>query len=414
METGSQMDLALWRYGIISPLLHRQANETQVGELLEHLAGQNYIRPDGAHVVLSAETIRKWLYRYHHGGLPALGNKVRSDKGRYDVAAVLSEAMYRLRGEHPGWSVALILKELMDTGLWNGLSPSRSTMYRFASAKNLRRDPHSELPPTCRSFTFTKFGQLWIADFLHGPRLRFGKQKKKTYLHAIIDDASRYVVSAGFYQSENLESLIGELMKACRTFGLPQRLYTDNGAAYASRHLKIVTARLGVHLIHTPARRPQGRAKVERFFRTLRDQLLAKEHFQNIEQMNQALTKWLAEYHQRTHRTLKCSPLEKRLTGENVCRRVPEVADMEALFRMERRCRVYKDGTIRFKTQVFEVPGCLPGQRVRIYFTPWDLSLVYYGDEMQLARKIDPVANALRFKHPIFSAAKEGQDENKK
>ena len=279
METGDPMDLALWRYGIISPLLHRQANETQVGELLDHLAGQNYVRPDGAIVTLSAETIRKWLYRYNRGGLPAMGNKQRSDKGRYDVPAVLSEAIHRLRQEHPGWTLALILNELMDSGLWNGLSPSRSTMYRFASARNLRRNPDIEGSPACRSFSFTKFGQLWTADFLHGPRLKVGKQKKKTYLHAIMDDASRYVVGAGFYHNENLESLIGELMKACRTFGLPQRLYTDNGAAYSSRHLKIVTARLGVHLIHTPARRPQGRAKVERFFRTVRDQLLAQAAF---------------------------------------------------------------------------------------------------------------------------------------
>ena len=75
---------------------------------------------------------------------------------------------------------------------------------------------------------------------------------------------------------------------------------------------------------------------------------------------------------------------------------------------MERRCRVYKDGTIRLKTQVFEVPGCLPGGRATVYFTPWDLSQVYYGDEMRLARKIDPVANALRFKHPIFQSRKGG------
>ena len=229
------MDLALWRYGIISPLLHRQANETQVGELLDHLAGQNYVRPDGAIVTLSAETIRKWLYRYNRGGLPALGNKQRSDKGRYDVPAVLSEAIHRLRQEHPGWTLALILKELMDSGLWNGLSPSRSTMYRFASARNLRRDPDVERSQACRSFSFTKFGQLWTADFLHGPRLKLGKQKKKTYLHAIMDDASRYVVGAGFYHNENLESLIGELMKACRTFGLPQRLYTDNVNLYIIR-----------------------------------------------------------------------------------------------------------------------------------------------------------------------------------
>jgi len=414
MDHDHPMDLALWRYGIISPLLHRRANDAQVGELLDHLAGRYYLRSDGGQVSLSAETIRKWLYRYNRGGLPALDNKPRSDKGLHDVPEVLSEAMHRLRRDNPAWTVALILKELMDTGVWNGLSPSRSTMYRFASAKNLRRDP--QLPPSrgCRDFTFTQFGQLWIADFLHGPRLKIGKQKKKTYLHAIIDDASRYVASAGFYRSETMESLITELMKACRTFGLPERLYTDNGAAYISRHLKIVTARLGVHLIHTPARRPQGRAKVERFFRTVRDQFLAKQRFQNIEQMNQALNPWLAEYHQRPHKSLDCSPLQKRLTGENACRHVPELADMDGLFRMERRCRVYNNGTIHLKKDVFEVPGCLPGQRVMVYFTPWDLSQVYYGDDMKLARRLDPVANAHRFDHAIFQNAREKTDDQKK
>lgn len=407
MNQAEKMDLALWRYGVISPLLHRQANENHQGELLAHLAGRSYVRPDGAYVSLSAETMRKWLYRYHQGGLPALADKERSDKGRYDVSSVLSEAMFSLRREHPRWTTALILKQLGQTGLWNGLSPSRSSLYRFAAAHNLRRDPHLTPEASCRGFTFTQFGQLWIADFLHGPKIKIRKQKKKTYLHAVIDDSSRYIVSAGFYLAETTESLIGELMKACRTFGLPQRLYCDNGAAYAGRHLKIVTARLGIHLIHTPARRPQGRAKVERFFKTVRDQLLAREHFQNLDQMNLALAQWLAEYHQRPHRTLNGSPLQKRLSSENVCRRVPEVADMEALFRMERRCRVYKDGTIRLKTRILEVPGCLPGQRVTVYYTPWDLSRVYYGEDMRLAHQVDPVANALRFTHPAFMIPKE-------
>lgn len=407
MDQQERMDLALWRYGIISPLLHRQVDEVNMIELLENLAGRSYARPDGACVVLSAETMRKWLYRYNRGGLPALANKERSDKGRYDVPAILSEAIFRMRREHPRWTTALLFKKLTETGLWNGLSPSRSSLYRFATAHNLRRDPHLKPETACRAFTYTQFGQLWIADFLHGPKLKVGKQKKNTYLHAIIDDSSRYIVSACFYLGETVESLIGELMKGCRTFGLPQRLYTDNGAAYISRHLKIVSARLGVHLIHTPARRPQGRGKVERFFKTVREQLLAGEQFQSLDQMNTALAKWLAEYHQQPHRTLGCAPLHKRLAGESVCRRVPEIADMEALFRMERRCRVYKDGTIRLKTRILEAPGCLPGQRVTVYYTPWDLSRVYYGDDMRLAQLLDPVQNALRFTHPAFAIEKE-------
>jgi hypothetical protein len=67
---------------------------------------------------------------------------------------------------------------------------------------------------------------------------------------------------------------------------------------------------------------------------------------------------------------------------------------------MERRCRVYKDSTIQFKTKRYEVPGCLPGSRVTIYYMPWDKTHIYYGQEMKKARMTDPSANARRFDHP--------------
>jgi putative transposase len=74
--------------------------------------------------------------------------------------------------------------------------------------------------------------------------------------------------------------------------------------------------------------------------------------------------------------------------------------DIEALFRMERRCRVYNDCTIHFKKIRYEVPGCLPGSRVTIYYMPWDRTCIYYGNEMKKARIVDLGANARRFEHP--------------
>jgi hypothetical protein len=127
--------------------------------------------------------------------------------------------------------------------------------------------------------------------------------------------------------------------------------------------------------------------------------------------MNRELAAWLAEYHQRPHRTLTCSPLEKRLNSENVCRRLPEVADLDALFRMEKRCRVYLDGTIRLKKRIFEVPGCLPGGRVKVYFMPWDLSRVYYGDDMTPAKPLDRTANSKRFQHPNSTLKTEDKND---
>ena len=412
MEDNRQMDLALWRYGIISPLLHRDANDVYLCDLLHILSENSYIHPlDGRHISVSAEAIRKWFYRYNHGGLTALADKQRSDKGQHNVPQALADAMFELRKDHPRWTLALLLRQMVQKKLWDETTPSRSVLYRFARANDLMRDPHLNLAQIVRPFSYDKFGQMWTADFMHGPKLWVEKKKKKSYLHVIIDDCTRYVVSGRFYLSESTETLIKELMCATRRFGIAQGLYTDNGSAYNSRHLKIVCANLGMRQPHTPPRRPQGRSKVERFFRTVREQFLAKQHFKRIDQINWAFDQYLQDYHHRRHSTLECSPMQKRLSVDSVCRQLPEVVDIQALFRTQRRCRVYNDGTIRLNKKAFEVPGCLPGTRVTVHFMPWDLSRIYYGDDMQPAKAVNLSANAHRFEHPNFTHTKEADDE---
>ena len=392
-------ELALWRYGIISPLLHRDASSLPFGKMLDQASGNTYVQPSGDHIILSAETIRKWLYRYLKTGLPGLEGKTRSDKGKHDIPETISSEMVALRSEHPRWTLARLIRQLAQEGLWNGRKPSRSALYRFAKAHNLQRDSHIYPDEVTRPFAFDHFGQLWVADFLHGPRLYHGRKKKKTYLHVILDDSSRFIVAGRFYLTESVEPLIYDFMGAVRRFGLPQRFYTDNGAAYASRHLKILCARNAVDLVHTPPYRPQGRGKVERLFRTVRDQFLC-DRFKTLDEVNKAFTRWISRYHQTLHSSLKCSPLQKRLQTRSVCRELAPSVDIEALFRMERRCRVYNDSTIRFKKTTYEVPDCLPGSRVTIYYMPWDKTCIYYGDEMKKARILDLGANARRFENP--------------
>ncbi len=399
-QNDKKFELALWRYGIISPLLHRDANDIPVGELLDQASWKQYVHPDGCHVSLSAETLRKWRYRYLRCGLPGLTGKVRSDKGKHQIPDEIGSAMYAMREEHPRWTTAKMIIELTETGKWNGRSPSRSAIYRFAKASNLKRDPHINSEKKVRPFAFDHFGQLWIADFLHGPKLFKGKEKRKTYLHVILDDSSRFIVHGGFYLTESVEPLIYDLMGAVRRFGIPQRFYTDNGAAYAGRHLKILCARNGIDLVHTPPYVPQGRGKVERVFRTIRDQFLCDKHFKTLKQINDGFKLWVSKYHETIHSSLKCSPLQKRLQVKNVCRVLPPSTDIEALFRMERRCRVYNDCTIQFKKTRYEVPDCLPGARATIYYMPWDRTCLYYGHDMKKARIVDPSANARRFEHP--------------
>jgi len=181
-DSDKNLDIALWRYGLISPFLHRSANDLTFGKMLEKASLQKYVHPEGSHVILSGETLRKWLYRYQHLGLPGLQDKPRSDKGRHHIPDKISSQMLALRMEHPRWTTARLIKELAKAGIWNGRRPSRSALYRFAKTQNLQRDPHIHLEQNARPFAFDHFGQLWSADFLHGPKLYCGKNKRKTYL----------------------------------------------------------------------------------------------------------------------------------------------------------------------------------------------------------------------------------------
>ncbi|WP_300465574.1 DDE-type integrase/transposase/recombinase [Desulfobacula sp.] len=398
-QNDKKFEIALWRYGIISPLLHKDANDIPVGELLDQASLKRYVHPDGLHVSLSAETLRKWRYRYLSCGLPGLTGKERSDKGKHQIPDDIRSAMYAMREEHPRWTTAKMIIELTEKGKWNGRSPSRSAIYRFAKEYNLQRDPHINPKQNVRPFAFDHFGQLWMADFLHGPKLFDGKKKHKTYLHIILDDSSRFIVHGGFYLTESVEPLIYDLMGAVRRFGIPQRFYVDNGSAYISRHLKILCARNGIDLVHSPPFQPQGRGKSERLFRTVRDQFLC-DKFKTVNQVNDAFKLWVSRYHETIHSSLNCSPLQKRLQTKSVCRALSPSIDIDALFRMERRCRVYNDCTIRFKKIRYEVPDCLPGSRVTIYYMPWDRTCIYYGSEMKKARIVDLNANARRFEHP--------------
>jgi hypothetical protein len=88
--------------------------------------------------------------------------------------------------------------------------------FAFALNNNLMHDPHLIVVEPVRLFEFDKFGLMWTADFMHGPKLYASKKKHKSHLHVIIDDCIRYVVSGRFNPSESAQSLTVELMTAIR------------------------------------------------------------------------------------------------------------------------------------------------------------------------------------------------------
>ena len=56
---------------------------------------------------------------------------------------------------------------------------------------------------------------------------------------------------------------------------MPIRLYMDNAKIYRSPQLARIAASIGILIVHTPPYQPEGRGKIERFFRSVREQFLA-------------------------------------------------------------------------------------------------------------------------------------------
>ena len=239
---------------------------------------------------------------------------------------------------------------------------------------------------------------------MHGPPVTVtGRTRRKSYLIAFLDDATRVIPHAAFTLAENTQAFLPVFKQAILRRGFPERFYVDNGANYRSHHLALVCAKLGVALIHARPYRPQGKGKIERFFRSLRAQLLTRldaPDTASLEALNRRLGAWLeGEYHHTPHRGLEGgTPLERwaQTAGEV---RFPEPGlDLDDLFLFEATRKVQKDRTVSLNGVVYEVDAALVGEKVSLRFDPAaapgrPVQVCHQGQLIELAKPVETYAN---------------------
>lgn len=374
----AQSELALWRFSLIAPLLHRAPN-VSLAEMARQLAAEVKNSPDGAPVFLSADTLLRWLRRYQTDGLGALENQPRSDRGCSraldpDTVAKLLE----LAGEHPAWTIKAVHRRIqLDLARPVPLKPVYRLLKgrrRLAPKEAFRRRP-AGVPQV-----------LWLADTMHGPEVYGpGRTKRKCFLIALLDDASRAVMAGAFSLRDNVLALMPVLREALLARGLPHRLLVDNGANYRSLVLRSACARLGIHLVHATPYRATSKARLERFFLTVRLQFLPRlPQFPTLWQVQTEWARFLAEYHGTPHSSLTeligkpTTPLDFYLgfLPDDV-RHLSELA-IEDLFLIEATRRVNADATVRVAAKFWEVRAELAGSRVRVRFNPDNAKRVLY------------------------------------
>jgi len=397
--------VALFRYGLIADLVHLPPGSPGIAERLRVKARADYTIPGSRRTRVAAETIRDWLKRYRRGGFEALLPKPRADRGQpRRLPDTVAEALIAIKAQHPKLSVRRVIERARDSGRIPGdVALPHSTVHRLLSREGLMVSK-TDAPTGAdrRRFAFKFAGELWMSDVMHGLRVGDGQgRRRKTYLIAFIDDATRVIPYAAFAFAENTVAFLPVFKQALIRRGIPQRLYVDNGANYRSRQLALVCAKLGTALIHARPHQPQGKGKIERWFRTARAQLLSQltaDDTASLEALNRRLWAFVeGEYHRTPHRGLAGNtPLEQwALVGDQV--RFPD-AGLDELFLFEAKRRVMNDRTVSLNGHVYEVDAVLVGETVTLRYDPAvpparPLAVVHQGQPAGQATPLDAYAN---------------------
>jgi putative transposase len=403
--------IALFRYGLIAPLVLETLPRGELTRRALEIASRSYVIPYSSRRQVSADTLLEWTLSYRRNGLAALTPKTRNDRGQLraidDPTAALIE---RLKRENPHRTGTALLHQLAMTVDNQPLAQvSPSTLYRFLRARGLTE--RQLLQDKAAASSHKKYeaqfaNQIWQSDMLFGPWVeRPGGGKRQVFLQATLDDASRLIPHAQFYLDQGLDSFLDCLRQAIAARGLPTRLYMDNAKIYRSPQLARIAASIGILIVHTPPYQPEGRGKIERFFRSVREQFLASldpKSLLSIEQLNEQLWHWLdTVYHRHAHSALQTTPLLRWQRDIEQVRQLPPSTDLRRVFFHRADRLVRRDSTFLLHNRFFEAPPQLAGQRIEARFDPLDLTHVeihHDGKPAGTARLVDAVVNGRTYR----------------
>lgn len=400
MDEVLRNQIALFRYGIIAPLITKEVTTPKErGQFFRDAAEKYYRHPDGRMVQVSCDTVYRYYRSYQAEGFEGLKPNGRSDVGKTRKLDedIISQINY-LHKEYPRLPCTMIYQKLQDNGTITKDTVSLSTITRYvAKIKAEEVVPGKEM----KRYELEHINEVWYGDSSVGPYLRDGKKRIKIWVIALIDDASRMIVGADLFTNDNYVNLLSVLRSAVIRFGKPQCLKFDNGASYRSHQMELLGARMGTAISYAPPRTPTGKAKIERWFRSLKDHWMASlnmNDFKDIEELKESFYTYVQKYNQTPHSSLGMKTPQDRFYEEsNLIYRFDEDR-IDKTFLLEEERTVSADNVITINGQEYEVDYRFSGRKLLVRYSP-DLSRIYSVDrktgEMKEIHLLDKYRNSL-------------------
>lgn len=379
MNDNERKEIALFRYGIISPAVTGTYDESlSLKGFFRSAAERTYTNPRGETTRVSAPTIERWFYRYQAEGFDALVPKRRTDTGKpRKMDDDVMEQIKFLKQEYPRIPATLIHQKLIDNGTIRPGDISLSTVNRFIN--RIKAEEKISAGRDMRRYEREHINEVWCGDSSTGPYLKADGKKKRTYIIALMDDASRMIVGIDIFFNDNFINLMSVMKTAVTRFGRPKILNFDNGSPYRNKQMELLAARIGSVIHYNRPYTPTGKAKIERWFRTMKDMWMSQlnmNDFNSIHELRDSLLTFVNTYNKTVHSSLNGRTPENRFFEESCIIRRLSDRDIETSFLLEYERRVSADNVVVINETEYEVPYVYAKQKITLRYSA-DFETVY-------------------------------------
>ena len=380
MDQNKRQAVALMKYSAIAPLI--SGTQDDYGSLRAYYrdaSARGVTAPDGQVRHYSPGTIQKWHLAYKSGGFDALLPTGRSDCGvSRKIDPGLEEEIRYIKHTYPRLSAAEIYRQLRDKGSIKNGQLSESTVLRFVNQMMLRERLTNN--QDMRRYERPHINEVWCGDSSVGPYLTTADGKKhRVYVIALLDDASRFITGVDVFFNDTFVNLMTVMKSAVAKYGKPARFNFDNGSAYKNRQMELLAARIGTTISYCHPYTPTQKAKIERWFRTMKDQWMASldmRDFHSLDELRGSLYAFVRQYNQSPHSSLSGrSPQERFFSEPELIRRLPDDL-IEHSFLLEIERRVSADCVIVIDQVEYEVDYRFAKQRITLRYAP-DMNEIY-------------------------------------
>ena len=245
-----------------------------------------------------------WCRKYREQGEAGLQGKRKCGKGKEAGNAIIKERITSLKRKNPELGVKKI-SQFLRRMFFLPASPEkvRRTLHREGLMKPASKPKKNPQKP--RFFERATPNQMWQSDIF-----TFRLLGANAYLIGFMDDYSRYMVGLGLYRSQTSEHVLEVYRKAAADYGVPKEQLTDNGRQYVSwrgkTRFQMELQKDKIHHIRSSPHHPQTLGKIERFWKTIWDEFLARAQFESFESAQERVKYWFQYYnHQRPNQGIE-------------------------------------------------------------------------------------------------------------